>query len=90
LGAETNYNVNDGTITRYATAIGYSAPDYAITIHGLSNLRLFSASYYHRVNADVEAGAKAVYNSAASSNGMNLEVGTKVYVCIRLSFRSFF
>jgi voltage-dependent anion channel protein 2 len=80
LGAETNYNVNDGTITRYATAVGYSAPDYAITIHGLSNLRLFSASYYHRVNADVEAGAKAVYNSAASSNGMNLEVGAKVYL----------
>jgi voltage-dependent anion channel protein 2 len=80
LGAETNYNVNDGTITRYATALGYSAPDYAITLHSLSNMRLFSASYYHRVNADVEAGAKAVYNSASASNGMNLEVGAKVYL----------
>ncbi|CAG7853064.1 Mitochondrial outer membrane protein porin [Serendipita indica DSM 11827] len=80
VGAETNYNVNDGSITRYATALGYTAPDYAVTVHGLSNMRLFSASYYHRVNADVEAGAKAVYNSASSSNAMNLEVGTKVYL----------
>ncbi|CAG8566022.1 7923_t:CDS:2, partial [Acaulospora colombiana] len=84
IGAETNYNVNDGSITRYATALGYSAPDYAITLHSLSNMRLFSASYYHRVNADVEAGAKAVYNSSASSNGMNLEVGTKVLRSLRL------
>jgi voltage-dependent anion channel protein 2 len=82
LGAETNYNVNDGAVTSYAAAIGYSAPDYAVTVHSLSNFNRFSASYYHRVNADVEAGAKAVYNRAASSNGMNLEVGTKVYVVV--------
>jgi len=80
VGTEAAYNVTDGKVTRYATALGYSAPDYAITLHGLSNLRLFSASYYHRVNADVEAGAKAVYNSAAASHGVNLEVGTKVYL----------
>lgn len=56
-----------------------------MTLHSLQNFRVFSASYYHRVNADVEAGAKAVYNSGAASNGMNLEVGAKVYVTSLLS-----
>jgi len=80
LGGETAYNVTEGKITRYAAAVGYNAPDYAITLHGLNNLRTFSASYYHRVSSDVEAGAKAVYDSKATTGGVALEVGTKVYL----------
>ncbi|KAJ3717127.1 voltage-dependent ion-selective channel [Lentinula raphanica] len=80
LGAETAYDVTEGNITRYAAAIGYNAPEYAVTIHGLNNLRTFSASYYHRVSPDVEAGAKAVYDSKATTGGVALEVGTKVYL----------
>merc|ERR1712093_927075 len=34
------------------------APSYTITLHGLANLSVFSASYYHKVSKDVEAGAK--------------------------------
>jgi len=30
-----------------------------VTLHGLGNLSTFHASYYHKVNRDVEAGAKA-------------------------------
>lgn len=30
-----------------------------MTLHGLGNLSTFHASYYHKVNRDVEAGAKA-------------------------------
>lgn len=78
FGSEATYSVADGKLSKYATALGYSAPDYAVTLHGLNNFRLFSASYYHRVNADVEAGAKAIYNANATSAGVNLEVGTKV------------
>ena len=73
--------MTDGKITKYAAAIGYSAPEYAVTLHGLGNLTTFAASYYHRVSPDVEAGAKAVYDTRASTAGsVALEVGTKVYL----------
>ena len=81
LGAEASYNVTEGKVTRYAAAVGFSAPEYAVTVQGLNNLNLFSASYYHRVNADVEAGAKAVYDTRASTKGnVALEVAAKMYL----------
>ena len=81
LGAEASYNVTEGKITKYATAIGYSAPEYAVTLHGLGNLSTFAASYYHRVSPDVEAGAKAVYDTRAAPKGnVALEVGAKMYL----------
>ncbi|KAI5455321.1 hypothetical protein QFC20_004644 [Naganishia adeliensis] len=80
VGAEATYDVLAGAITRYAGAIGYSAPDYAVTIHGLGNLSTFSASYYHKVSKDVEAGAKAVYDTKSTTGGVALEVGSKVYL----------
>jgi len=46
----------------------------------LNNFNTFSASYYHRVSRDVEAGAKAVYDSKATHGGVGLEVGTKTYL----------
>lgn len=80
LGAEGTYNVTDGRISRYAAALGYSAPDYAVSIHGLGNMNTFAASYYHRVSRDVEAGAKAVYDSKAATKNVSLEVGAKAYL----------
>ncbi|KAJ3487473.1 hypothetical protein NLI96_g3512 [Meripilus lineatus] len=80
LGAEASYNVTEGKITRYNTAVGFSAPEYAVTLHGLGNLSTFAASYYHRVSPDVEAGAKAIYDTKATTQGVSLEVGTKVYL----------
>ncbi|KAM6494392.1 Eukaryotic porin/Tom40 [Amanita muscaria] len=80
VGVEAAYNVTDGNISRYAVAAGYNAPDYAITLHGLNNLNSFSASYYHRVSADVEAGAKAVYDFKATHGGVGIEVGAKTYL----------
>jgi len=80
LGAEAAYNVTGGNITRYAAAVGYNAPEYAVTVHGLNNFNTFSASYYHRVSRDVEAGAKAVYDSKSTHGGVALEVGTKTYL----------
>ena len=80
VGAEAQYNLNKGAVTRYATALAYSAPEYAVALHGLNNLHTFAASYFHRVNSDVEAGAKAIYDTKASPNvsHVTLEVGTKV------------
>jgi len=80
VGAEAAYNVTEGNITRYAVAAGYNAPEYALTIHGLNNFNTFSASYYHRVSGDVEAGAKAVYDFKATHGGVGIEVGTKAFL----------
>ncbi|KAG5457892.1 MAG: eukaryotic porin-domain-containing protein, partial [Olpidium bornovanus] len=38
---------------------------------------VFSASYYHRVNADVDAGGKAVWDSKANNQAVGIEIGTK-------------
>jgi voltage-dependent anion channel protein 2 len=78
-GAEASYNVTEGKVTRYAAALGYNAPEYAVTLHGLNSLNTFSASYYHRINRDVEAGAKAIYDPK-TNGGVALEVGSKVYL----------
>jgi len=80
LGAEATYDVTSGKITRYATALGFSAPEYAVTLHGLGNLSTYSASYYHRVSRDVEAGAKAIYDTKSTTSGIALEVGAKAYL----------
>lgn len=88
LGAEASYNVTEARVTKYSAALGFSAPEYAVTFHGLSNLSTFAASYYHRVSPDVEAGAKAVYDTNATSPAVGLEVGTKAYVyCLTRLFR---
>jgi len=80
IGTEASYNVTEGRVTKYSAALGFSAPEYAVTLHGLSNLSTFAASYYHRVSPDVEAGAKAIYDTNATSPGVGLEVGTKAYL----------
>jgi hypothetical protein len=79
VGAEAHYNVTEGRVTKYATAVGYSAPEYAVSLHGSGNLSQFTASYYHRVSPDVEAGAKATYDTKAAG-AVGLEVGAKAYV----------
>ncbi|KAJ6508444.1 eukaryotic porin/Tom40 [Mycena sanguinolenta] len=80
VGAEAAYNVTEGRISRYALAAGFNAPEYAVTLHALNDLKSFSASYYHRVSADVEAGAKAVYDPKLTNGGVAIEVGTKTYL----------
>ncbi|KAK9474091.1 porin POR1 [Dipodascopsis tothii] len=75
-GAEVGYDVLGGRITKYSAAIGYSVPVYSAAITATNNLSLFSASYYHKVNPAVEAGAKATWNSKSASQ-VSLEVGTK-------------
>jgi len=80
VGAETTYDLRDGQIKGYNAAVGYTNPEYAVTVHGLQKMTTFSASYYHKVNADVEAGAKAIYNSKAPSSNVAMEVGVKSYL----------
>jgi voltage-dependent anion channel protein 2 len=80
VGGEAAYNVTEGKVTGFAGAVAFNAPEYAVTLHGLHNFKTFSASYYHKVNADVEAGAKAIYDTKATHSGVALEVGAKAYL----------
>ena len=76
VGAEAGYDVQKAAITRYSAAVGYTLPEYTAAITATNNLSVFSASYYHKVNSQVEAGAKATWDSKASSN-VGLEVASK-------------
>jgi len=75
-GASAGYDVQKAAITNYSAAIGYSAPTYTASITAANNLSVFSAAYYHKVNAQVEAGAKATWDSK-SGNQVGLEVASK-------------
>ena len=58
VGGEAGFDVQKAQLTKYAAAFGYHAPTYSMAVTATSNLKLFSASYYHRVNEAVELLAK--------------------------------
>lgn len=76
VGAEAGYDVQKAAITRYSAAVGYAVPQYSAAITATNNLSVFAASYYHKVNSDVEAGAKATWDSKAGDK-VGLEVASK-------------
>jgi voltage-dependent anion channel protein 2 len=75
-GASAGYDVQKAQITGYSAAVGFQAPTYSAAITATDNLSVFAASYYHKVNSQVEAGSKATWNSK-SGNTVGLEVATK-------------
>jgi len=75
-GGSVGYDVQKAAITGYSAAVGYSAPAYTASITAANNLSVFSAAYYHKVNSQTEAGAKATWDSK-TSNTVGLEVATK-------------
>ncbi|KAI8957851.1 hypothetical protein F5Y11DRAFT_63524 [Daldinia sp. FL1419] len=75
-GASAGYDVQKAAVTGYSAAVGYIAPQYSAAITATDNLSVFAASYYHKVNSQVEAGAKATWNSK-SGNTVGLEVASK-------------
>ena len=76
VGAEAAYDVQKATFTRYSAAIGYQQPAYSAAITATNSLSVFAASYYHKVNSQAEAGAKATWDSK-SGNNVGLELATK-------------
>lgn len=92
-GASAGYDVQKAAITGYSAAVGYHAPTYSAAITATDNLSVFSASYYHKVNSQVEAGSKATWNSKTGT-AVGLEVAAKyrldpvsfVKVCFELCF----
>lgn len=77
LGGEAAYNVSTGAITGYSAGVGFSAPEYAVSVLASNHASKYTASYYHRVSRDVEAGARAVYEAKHGANTVHLEVGSK-------------
>lgn len=75
-GASAGYDVAKGAVTSYNAAVGYAAPTYSAAVTASDQLTVFAASYYHKVNSQVEAGAKATWNSK-TSNTVGLEVASK-------------
>lgn len=77
-GAEVGYDVVNGKISKYSAAVGYTVPEYTAAITATNNLSVFSASYFHRVNPLVEAGAKATWDAkSGNANGVGLEIASK-------------
>ncbi|KAL8736374.1 MAG: hypothetical protein Q9181_002451 [Wetmoreana brouardii] len=76
VGGEAGYDVQKAAITRYSLAVGYTVPQYSAAVTATNNLTVFSAAYYHKVNSEVEAGAKASWDSKGSNN-VGLEVASK-------------
>ena len=76
VGAEAGYDVQKAALTRYSAAVGYSTTEYSAAITATNSLSVFAASYYHKVNSQVEAGAKATWDSKGSNN-VGMEVASK-------------
>lgn len=76
VGGEAGYDVQKAAITKYSLAVGYTAAEYSAGITATSSLSVFAASYYHKVNSQAEAGAKATWDSKGSNN-VGMEVAGK-------------
>ncbi|KAH6655672.1 outer mitochondrial membrane protein porin [Truncatella angustata] len=75
-GASAGFDAQKGALTGYSAALGYAGLGYSTSITATDNLSTFAASYYHKVNGQVEAGAKATWNSK-TGNTVGLEVASK-------------
>ncbi|CAG8518795.1 13102_t:CDS:2 [Acaulospora colombiana] len=81
IGGEAFYNVSDGNVTRYGVSTGFTAPEYNITLKATNSMAAYELLYYHRVHSDIEAGAKARWDTTTSGdNSISMEVGTKYFL----------
>ncbi|KAG9298213.1 hypothetical protein G9A89_002701 [Geosiphon pyriformis] len=79
LGGEGSYDVMDGKVTRYGVAAGYNGSNYSIAVRTSNSLNNYTASAYHRVQANTEVGVKLYYDAANKTN-VTLEAGGKYSV----------
>ncbi|KAJ0120307.1 outer mitochondrial membrane protein porin [Diaporthe amygdali] len=76
-GASAGFDVQNANVTTFAAAVGFAHPTYTAAITASDKCRVFAASYYHKVNPLVEAGAKAQWDSKTPGSAVGLEVATK-------------
>ena len=78
-GAEAGYDVQKAALTKWSIATGYQAPQYSCAVTATNNVSTFTASYFHKVNDQTQAGAKASYDNK-NPGTVGLEVATKYQV----------
>lgn len=83
FGAEGSYDIQAGDIKKYSLGLGYATPLVGVAIQSSNKLSLYTASYYHRVNSNVEASGRVTWDSNAGDKVL-AEVGGK-YTLDRLS-----
>ncbi|KAG5518289.1 hypothetical protein PMAC_003085 [Pneumocystis sp. 'macacae'] len=79
-GGNISYDILNGSITSYAASIGCIQPQYSIAIQATQNLTVFSASYYHHVNALTEVAGRMTWDTKKPSSMIALEVGAKHFL----------
>lgn len=82
-GAEGSYDIQAGDIKKYSLGLGYATPLVGVAVQSSNKLSVYTASYYHRVNSNVEASGRVTWDSAAGDKVL-AEVGGK-YTLDRLS-----
>lgn len=73
-------NAQTKTLANYDIGGGFYAPEYSITLQSTKQLTNYVASYYHRVNADVETAARIHYDASKPAPTTSLELGSKIYL----------
>lgn len=66
LGAQVGYDVNNGTLTKYGTGLGYTTKGFSLatSFEGSS----VTASIYQKASPVLEVGAKTVYNLSSKTS----------------------
>jgi hypothetical protein len=86
LGATSEYfvgNTTESDLKEFATTLGYSAPEYDVTVFGRLDYRSdddkqeFGATYFHRVNSDLAVGSEVVFDNANPETKPRLAFGTQ-------------
>jgi len=80
VGVEGFYDVMDGKFTRYGVAAGYTHPEYNVALRVTNSMSAYTLLYYHRVSSEIEAGAKAHWDSLTNNPSVNLEFGAKYFL----------
>ncbi|KAI9294422.1 hypothetical protein K502DRAFT_317067 [Neoconidiobolus thromboides FSU 785] len=80
VGGETGYDLEKGVVTKTNASLAYFHHDFSAAVHSTDSFGNFAATYYQRVNPDIEVGAKASWDSKATVNAVGLEVGTKYFI----------
>lgn len=74
-GTEFGYDINAGTVSRYAVALAYRAKDYNLGI-SINDAQLTTASFFQNVSRSLQVGSKATLNPKLGSN-VNIEFATR-------------
>ncbi|KAI8868741.1 hypothetical protein GQ42DRAFT_163922 [Ramicandelaber brevisporus] len=79
-GGQIGYDLLDGRLTNNSALVGFKASDYSAALSASNTFSTITAAYYHRIGFDLEVGAKATYDTRATSAPTTLELGSKYFL----------